>query len=148
MNIHHNQDVAFSGRNLQIGETIALSGINWTEHHLTLVMVMQVGCHWCEESASFYRVLSTRESMGRKFHVVAVLPQPLKESQNFLRTLNISIQDIRQQEFQQLGVYATPTLILVDGTGRIKAIWVGKLAPDSEKEVFEDLGIGDIPGQA
>lgn len=141
--LHQKQEAAFSGRSPQIGEAVHLAGIDWADNRLTLIAVMQVGCHWCEESAPFYRALTAQESAGHKFHVVAVLPQSRNQSQEFLHTLGIGIQDIRQKELYELDVSGTPTLLLVDYRGRIKAFWVGKLEPASEKDVFNNLGVGD-----
>jgi len=125
----------------EIGDVVALPGINWEANRLTLVLVMQVGCYWCEASAPFFQTMAKQESAGHKFHIVAVLPQPTGKSLEFMRTLGLSLGDIRQAKLNSLGVSGTPTLLLVDHTGRIKSLWVGKLPPESETRVLKLLGV-------
>jgi len=49
---------------------------------------------------------------------------------------------------EELGVPATPTIILADQTGRMVSSWVGKLPPDQENEIFASIGLSGTPGQA
>src|SRR5579864_8090262 len=60
------------------GTALALSGIDWRANRTTLVMALQVGCHWCEASAGFYRDLLASNTEG-KFHPIAVLPQKVSQ---------------------------------------------------------------------
>lgn len=127
---------------LRQGAAASLSGVNWAEHGRTLIVAMQVGCHWCEASADFYRDLIAAKS--NQFHAVAVLPQPVLESQAFLDSLDVRFADVRQSDIRMLGVSGTPTLILVDREGLIESSWAGKLTPEQETSVFKKLGIKRI----
>jgi hypothetical protein len=130
-----------------IGEVISVPPFErWDDQKETLIMVMQVGCHWCVLSAPFYRDLIQSNS-HQKFHPVAALPQSIPQSRVFLNGLGLEIGDIRQVDFAALGVEGTPTLILVDERGRLKATWEGYLSKDRQKEVFEKLRISEAVSQ-
>ena len=121
-----------------LGSKVSLPGVEWAKNGKTLLVALQVGCHFCSESAPFYqRVVQTAGSKGVK--VVAVLPQPLTESLDYLRTLAIPISDVRQASLESLSVRGTPTLILVNEKGEVAGAWVGKLPGDKEAEVLSRL---------
>src|SRR5665213_187901 len=39
------------------GSVLKIPGEAWERHGVSLVFVMQVGCHWCEASSDFYASL-------------------------------------------------------------------------------------------
>jgi hypothetical protein len=130
---------------LRIGsEVTALSGTDWKTNDSTLVIALQVGCHWCEASAPFYSDL-IRSAANNSVHFVAVLPQPVGEAQSFLHSLHLNVPDIRQFDLAKLGVDATPTLILVDQSGHIRETWTGKLTSEVEDQVFRKVGLKRPP---
>lgn len=122
------------------GSAVAFPDMDWPANHTTLIIAMQVGCHWCEASANFYKDLIRSDSMDA-FHPVAVLPEPFAESRKFLHGLGLEIPDVRQLDLDNIGVHSTPTLILVDAQGKVEASWVGKLTPKWERSVFRKIGI-------
>jgi hypothetical protein len=132
-------------RGPSIGSRIEVPGVNWSATGSTLVIVMQVGCHWCEASSGFYRDLIRSNSDG-SVHLVAVLPQPIQQDQQFLRSLSLQFQDVRQAELAKLSVYATPTLLLLHGDGRVAKVWTGMLPPEGEADVFQSLGLARVAG--
>lgn len=75
----------------------------------------------------------------KKVGVVAVFPQDTESAAKHLTALGLSIEKIRQATLVSLGTAGTPTLILVDSSGRAIDSWVGKLPPEEEKRVFERL---------
>ena len=120
------------------GSKVSLPGVEWTKNGKTLLVALQVGCRFCSESAQFYqRLVQTADSKGVK--VVAVLPQLPTESKDYLRTLAIPINDVRQASLASLSVSGTPTLILVNEKGEVAGVWVGKLPVDKEAEVLSQL---------
>jgi hypothetical protein len=126
-----------------VGSQVNLPGVNRAANESTLVLALQVGCHWCESSAGFYRDLIRSNSKGA-VHLLAVLPQPIQQDQQFLRSLSLELQDVRQVNLATLNVYATPTLLLLGGDGRIKKVWMGMLSPDGEADVFSTLGLARV----
>lgn len=71
--------------------------------------------------------------------MIALVPQTAGEGQAYLKKLGVDINDVRQVSFGGLGVSGTPTLILVDGGGKVAAAWVGALPADKEDEVISRL---------
>jgi len=123
--------------NLLIGSNVKLDRVNWAENGSTLLMVLDVNCRFCRQSGDFYRRLA--EVVTNKSRLVAVLPEPISESRAYLENLGVIIPNVRQANFQQLGVVATPTLILIDGMGRIQTTWVGKLNGSQEQDVIHQV---------
>ena len=124
---------------ISAGTKVSLPGVDWGGSRRTLVMVLQKGCHFCSESAPFYQRL-VRETSGQTgLRLVAVLPQGPDEAKEYLSGLNVPVQDVRQAPPGSLGVSGTPTLLLVDHTGAVSDVWVGKLSPDKESEVLSRL---------
>jgi rhodanese-related sulfurtransferase len=111
---------------------------NWASNGVTLVMALSVNCHWCTASAPFYRELLTT-NRGPAFHAIAIFPQSVSLGQEYIRSLEITVRDIRQANLQQLGIEATPALFVVDASGRIRSRWIGKLAPEEEDTVRKEL---------
>jgi thioredoxin-related protein len=122
-----------------IGSKVSVPDVDWGKNGRTLVLVLQKGCHFCAESASFYQRL-VRDTAGREgLRLVAVLPQKVEEGKQYLNDLGIRIDEVRQASSNDLGVQGTPTLLLVDNSGAVTESWVGKLPPDKEAEVLNRL---------
>lgn len=120
------------------GTKITLPSEDWAKNRQTLLLALSsTQCKYCSASAEFYQRLVNSASSNTK--LVAVLPQPLEESQQYLTGLKVTIEDIQQISPPALGVRATPTLILVDSAGTVTNSWVGKLPPDKEEEVLSSL---------
>ena len=121
------------------GAKVSLPGVDWSNNNQTLLLVLQKGCHFCTESAPFYQRL-VRETAGREnIHLIAVLPQAFDESKKYLDDLGVAIEEVKQAQLDSIGVYGTPTLILVNNQGVVITSWVGKLSADGEAEVLRRL---------
>jgi len=121
------------------GAKVSLPGVDWSNNNQTLLLVLQKGCHFCTESAPFYQRL-VRETAGREnIHLIAVLPQTFDESKKYLDDLGVTIEEVKQAQLDSIGVYGTPTLILVNNQGVVITSWVGKLSADGEAEVLRRL---------
>lgn len=124
----------------QAGSQVALTGVEWARGDRTLLLVLSKGCHFCSESARFYRRLA-REARQRQGDVqlVAVLPQDEPTARGYLAELGVDIGEVRTAPLDALKVPGTPTLILVDRSGKVLGSWVGQLPPDGEEEVVGRL---------
>lgn len=131
---------------ISVGNKLSLPDIDWAKNGQTLLFVLQKGCHFCTESAPFYQRL-VRAMAGRSnLHLVALLPNTIDESQQYLSELGVSVSEIRQAPLNSIGAEGTPTLILVDGAGKVAASWVGQLPPDKEAEVMKRLQVNNATG--
>ncbi|HEY6328194.1 MAG TPA: hypothetical protein VI756_02575, partial [Blastocatellia bacterium] len=102
------------------------------------ILAVAEGCHFCSESADFYKRIA-KAVAGSETHLVVVLPQEVSEGRRYLSGLGVDVADVRKASLDSLGVAGTPTLILVDNSGLVKKVWVGKLSPEGEADVLNSL---------
>jgi thioredoxin-related protein len=121
-----------------IGSQVALNH-DWSQSRKTLVLVLSETCHFCDESAPFYRALTDKFSDRQKVRFVAALPQDVTSATKHLHNLGVSFDEVDQSELKSLGVEATPTLILVSNSGKVIDSWLGQLSPQDESKVIEKL---------
>jgi len=63
----------------------------------------------------------------------------VKEAQDYLNRLGVSVDEVRQASLAEFGVRGTPTLLLVDDSGIVKNFWIGKIPLEQETDVLEAL---------
>ena len=117
---------------------MALSDVNWNEHNKNLVLVLKKGCHFCVESAEFYRKLIPA-AKEKDVLTVAVLPTETEESRRYLNELGLPTLETKQAQLDSINIIGTPTLILTNEQGEVIQSWVGKLNSEQEKQVLESL---------
>ncbi|MGH9733814.1 MAG: TlpA family protein disulfide reductase [Candidatus Acidiferrales bacterium] len=127
---------------LRSGQPVPISGVDWSKARHTLVLALQIGCHFCADSAPFYKGLLKEQTGG--WQAVAVLPQRVEQSNAYMRAEGYSISQVRQMDLGAIGVSGTPTLLLVDQKGNLEKEWVGELQPSGENEVATALGISKL----
>ncbi|MBV9925731.1 MAG: hypothetical protein JOZ96_11995 [Acidobacteria bacterium] len=121
-----------------VGAKVNLPDADWSRRPKTLILALQKGCHFCSESAPFYRRL--RESAQNKnVRLLAVLPGTPEESTAYLNDIGIPDVEVRRSPLDTLQVSGTPTLILTNDKGEVMRFWVGKLTPEKEAEVLAQL---------
>lgn len=122
-----------------VGTKVSLPGIDWAKNGQTMLLVLQKGCHFCSESAPFYRQLVKETADNGKVQLIALLPQEVDESRSYLSELGVTVQEVKQTPLNSLGVTGTPTLLLVNGEGVVTNAWKGKLPVEKESEVLAKL---------
>lgn len=98
-------------------------------------MALQSSCHYCNESAPFYKRL-IQEVQGKNTKLIAVLPTKVEDSKAYLNALGLSALEVKQASLDTLQVIGTPTLILTNDKGEITNLWMGKLSDDKAAEVI------------
>jgi AhpC/TSA family protein len=121
-----------------IGSKVGLAGLDWSQSHKNVLLVLQKDCRFCTDSAPFYRDL-IKQTEGRDVKVVAVLPQSDEEAKKYLHDLNITGIEVKQSSLTSLEVGGTPTIVIADDNGTITDVWFGRLQPDKENEVLAKL---------
>jgi hypothetical protein len=122
----------------EIGAKVALPGVDWSKSERNLVLALSTTCHFCSESAGFYKKL-LMDVADRGIQVIAVLPQAPAVSRTYLDGLGISVPEVLQGPLDSVDATGTPTVLLVDAKGKIRKAWVGKLEPEREGEVIASL---------
>ena len=112
-----------------------LLGVDWAKNRRTLVLALSTTCHFCTESAPFFRRLGEEKEVK----TVAALPQSVSEGKKYLAGESVHVDEVRQVSLNGLGIMATPTLLLVNEAGVVTDVWVGKLQPDQENEVLSAM---------
>ena len=129
-----NDDHSNLNKEVRLEEKINLPDVDWQKNGQTLLLALSTTCHYCSASTAFYQQL-VKERNGNT-RVIAVLPQSVNESKDYLNKHGVSVDDIKQVNLDSIGVGGTPTLILVDGDGIVKDLWVGKLPKADETQVL------------
>jgi hypothetical protein len=121
------------------GVRLTLPGVDWRAHPRTVLFLLSPQCHFCSESAPFYRRLTGDPALTKRFRFIAVLPSQVDESKSYLSTLKVTVNDILQFNFASWGVPGTPTIILVNSEGKVQGTWVGKLSAGEEDRILIEL---------
>ncbi len=115
----------------------SLPGVDWGKNCRTLILAISTRCHFCTDSAPFFKRIE--KERPRDIKLVAVLPQPVEESRKYLDGEGVHVDEVRQATPQSIGVVGTPTLLLVDARGKVSDVWRGKLQPIDEEKVIAIL---------
>ncbi|HBB95785.1 MAG TPA: hypothetical protein DC054_10375 [Blastocatellia bacterium] len=119
-----------------VGSSVSLGGVDWNKNGSTLLMVLQEGCKYCEQSVPFYKSLHAQRS-GSQPRMLTVVPGEAASVTRYLSEQGVPTDGIINASLSDVNVSGTPTLLLVDNTGHIKNVWVGKLDANREKEVMQ-----------
>ena len=114
-----------------------------------LVVAVSPGCHFCTESIPFYKnIIDQRNQKNSAVKFIAAVPASEKpeeaqqlvaeETQKFTAG-GAQPDGMVNIDFAAIKVPGTPTLMLVDNTGKVLDVWVGKLDAKGEKQVLKTL---------
>ena len=120
------------------GTKLSLPALNLGRSERTLILGLSTTCHFCTESAPFYRKLAEEASKLADVRLVAVLPQPAAESRQYLEKLGVRV-EVVEASLDSVSASGTPTLILVDKAGVVRKSWVGRLPEREEADVIAHL---------
>lgn len=116
------------------GAKLNAQPVDWGANGKNVVLVLSTTCHFCKESSGFYQRL-TQDCRNTHTRTVAFFPQTPEEAQNYLKSESVQVDQVIHADFKNLQIGGTPTLLLVDGSGTVKNVWLGKLDDKKEKEV-------------
>lgn len=71
--------------------------------------------------------------------MLAVVPGDKIEVARYLSERGVLVDDIINASLSDINVSATPTLFLVDRSGNVRDVWVGKLDERKETEVIQRI---------
>ncbi len=120
------------------GTTLHVPGLEFPRPRASVLLVISTTCHFCEESLPFYRKLS--DAAQGKADLLAVLPQPQSEAAAYLSTAHVPVAQVASLPPAQLGIAGTPTLLLLDRSGKVQDIWQGLLDDSRQAQVQARLG--------
>ncbi len=111
-----------------------LPGVDWRKNGRTLILAISTQCHFCTDSAPFFRALVAQADKNVK--IVAVLPQPVEAAEKYLSDEGVRVDQVTQFALGRMGVRGTPTLLLVNSAGIVTNVWVGELGPAQQSQVL------------
>jgi hypothetical protein len=130
-------------RALAAGMKIQTPGFDWGENNRTLLLVLSSACEPCKEGAPFYKRIIEELRSIQDVRLVAVFPQVLTPDvvpgKKYLEDMGLAIDDVKQVMPGSVGVLGFPALVLVDNTGTVKDVWVGRIPAEKEVEVIDAL---------
>jgi hypothetical protein len=119
------------------GKTIRVAGLDFPRSRASVLLVIAKGCHFCEDSLPFYRALAA-ETQG-KVDLLAALPQPRPEGEAYLKEAGVPAAQVASAPPSQFGLGGTPTLVLLDRSGKVQEVWIGLLNGDRQAQVRSRL---------
>jgi thiol-disulfide isomerase/thioredoxin len=133
-------------RSVAAGDRLGkIPGVDWHQHDHTLVLVLNTGCHFCEQSVPFYQKLAeTQGPAGNDLEIIAAFPNDANMVGEFMTRANLRIRSVAEVTLDELRVVATPTLILVNRDGRVERTWVGALSPREELDLLGVLSASPL----
>jgi len=63
---------------------------------------------------------------------------------DFAKKVGANLSAASAQDFRSLHIYGTPTIALVDSSGKVRKIWKGMLSKDQEHEILEVVQHGRV----
>jgi len=131
---------------LHRGEVLSIPKIDLAASDRTLLIALSTTCRFCSSSTSFYnRLAQTVASTRSRTAIRAVFSEDRSLVDRFVQQNGIDPQIVTMEKFdvEALNVNSTPTLVLVDGKGRILDFWVGQLSKEGEQQVLSKIGAAD-----
>ena len=116
-----------------------LPEIDYARRPLTLILFERSSCQYCTQSMPFYESLSHTLDRSRIQFVAASL-EAKEVSVQYLHGHNV-IPDfvVQLPATRSYPIRGTPTLVLIDNSGKVRDSWVGALDPEREHDVKNAL---------
>lgn len=124
---------------ISIGTRFAMPDVNWKAKEKNIVFALSTSCHFCSESADFYRQISA-VCQEKNIQTIAIFPQAVAAGEEYTKKLGLKFDEVKQASLSSLEINGTPTLLIIDNGGLVRNVWVGKLPLQTEKEVLAKAG--------
>jgi rhodanese-related sulfurtransferase len=124
---------------LTVDQRLILDAADWDAGSHNVVLAVQSTCPACRASLNFYSTLG-RITSGSDTQIIVIAPDGSDVIQRWLAEGGVRVdQVIPGIKLGDLGISVTPTLILVDPTGRVTDIASGRLDKADEADVLARL---------
>jgi hypothetical protein len=108
----------------------------------TVVLFLSDTCHFCTASVPFYQRLASIHSSAPEEFSIATFFSPREgrdAGSKYLERNRVIVESIESVDFSSLNIRVTPTVLLLDGNHRVKAVWTGLLPPANEGKLISNL---------
>lgn len=123
------------GERIESFDSIALGA------HGTAIVAFSTQCKFCVASVPFYKTLAELDRMdGTDLRFVILAMEDLQRVTEYNRDHSIGAHAVLSfPRTRPVEIRGTPTLIVLDGGGRLKKSWIGQLTKKAEAEVIATL---------
>jgi thiol-disulfide isomerase/thioredoxin len=118
----------------KLGAIVKIEGFDSSLAKLNILLVLQKGCHYCEESMPFYRKLVS-DNKKPNLRIIAIFPPAEQKAEQYLNESGLFGVEVLGKKLDELDISGTPTLIVTNSNGEIIATWVGILSVEKQTEV-------------
>lgn len=127
---------------LKVGQNISQNiNIDYKSSPRTLMIILDTNCKFCAASVPFYKQLLKEQSKRAEFvNIVGLFPDPSEQVNKFLEENQLPMKTVSNISLSEVGMKYTPSLVLIDNSGKVLNTWVGQLPPEGEKNVIETIG--------
>jgi len=108
-------------------------------HAKYLIVALSPGCHFCTNSAGFYRRIISSAIGRNDVQVIAVMPPNPDLDKEYLAAKHIPFGSLHFEPLDKLGIEGTPTIFLTNDNGRVLHAWQGQLDHETEDKVLRAL---------
>ncbi len=106
--------------------------------HPSLVLVTSSECKYSRLNSAFHQRL-TQVAVDSRIYVVAIVNDDRAVGW-YADLLRIPITEIKVRRAKLIGLRGTPTIILTDRTGRVRALWEGHMSPYQQEAILAQVG--------
>jgi hypothetical protein len=125
--------------NVPVGSLVNLENVDWPKNQLTIVLALSTECEPCSRNAVLYRDIANALRTNQVGKTVAVLPQQVSRSREYLSELKVVPDEIRQRAASPFVAKATPTIIAVGADGRVVKSWAGSLSQREAESALREI---------
>ena len=124
---------------LDVGSTVDLPGVDWSRKHRHVVLAFTTACKFCVASGEFYGRLSQWIEEHPDNQLIVVSPEPRLRIRQWMTLHGVAAFQHVQENFLLRGFRITPTIALVDSTGRVRDLIIARLTDTEEELLFRRL---------
>lgn len=126
---------------LQKGVSLTgLRGLDYGISTQTLLVAMSTKCQYCTDSVPFYnRLVEAGRQNPTPTRILAVFPDAADEVERYVKRNDLRVEALAAADFKAMNIAGTPTVILVDDSGRVLNFWVGKVPEEVEPQIAKAI---------
>lgn len=117
-----------------------LPAIEWPSGQSSLAIVISSSCDENAPTVAFLRDAAAAAQRSGVY-VIAISAAPKEALHECLRRWGLPVADLQRARLEQVAAVTTPTLILVDHAGYVRASWSGELTHENRKKVLRYLNL-------
>jgi hypothetical protein len=87
---------------LKTGAKLSHPNIDWSKRNRSLLIFLSEGCHYCSDSAAFYRKLIDRNK-NEDFQLIALFPSSIQSGKKYLEEVQVPVTYAVEAQFDNFG---------------------------------------------